>query len=403
MGIAVKIIQSSDTSAWDAYVNVHPKANLYHLSGWKNVIKNAYGHKAYYLIALRSSQLTAHSSRFETGVSEIESTSPSSILAFKPLAECVTGILPLIHLKHFLFGKRLISIPFFDFGGILADNEEAEKALLFKAIHLSGTLKTKNIELRQTEALLPIRKSQQRETESLRGKVTLSELSAMNCVLQTYTGKVRMMLDLPKSAEELMKIFRSKLRNKIKIPLKRGLFPKIGGIELLDDFYKVFSMNMRDLGSPVHSRNLLANVLKEFPERAKIVLVYKEKKPLAGSIIIGFRDVLENPWASFVRKYRSLHANMLLYWAMLEYGCENGYKSFDFGRSTPGEGTYTFKKQWGAKSTPLYWSTISSNGNIIEEELNIKSKFDKAIQCWKKMPVPITKIIGPRIRKHISL
>ena len=54
MDIKVKTIQSTDAPAWDAYVHAHPKATLYHLSGWKNIIEKTYGHKTYYLMAIES-------------------------------------------------------------------------------------------------------------------------------------------------------------------------------------------------------------------------------------------------------------------------------------------------------------------------------------------------------------
>lgn len=78
-----------------------------------------------------------------------------------------------------------------------------------------------------------------------------------------------MLLDLPESSEILMKYFKAKLRSQIKKPLKEGLKPKVGGIELLYDFYKVFSINMRDLGSPVHSQKLMRIVFEEFIEYIK--------------------------------------------------------------------------------------------------------------------------------------
>ena len=49
-------------------------------------------------------------------------------------------------------------------------------------------------------------------------------------------------------------------------PIKEGLTSKTGGAELLDDFYRVFLVNMRDLGSPVHSLKLMRQVLGEFSE-----------------------------------------------------------------------------------------------------------------------------------------
>ncbi len=160
---------------------------------------------------------------------------------------------------------------------------------------------------------------------------------------------------------------------------------------------------MRDLGSPLHSRKLIKHVLKEFSEKARIVLVYKGSEPLACSIIVGFNDTLENPWASALRQYSRLSPNMLIYWTMLEYACDNGFKYFDFGRSTPDEGTYRFKEQWGAKPEPLHWHFISLNGQPINEDTSEKSKFDIAIHYWQKLPVPVTKLLGPMIRKHIGL
>ncbi len=43
------------------------------------------------------------------------------------------------------------------------------------------------------------------------------------------------------------------------------------------------------------------------------------------------------------------------------------------------------------------------DGNPIEDERLEEYRFEKAIQYWKKMPVSITRIFGPMIRKHIGL
>jgi len=346
----IKIIQSvEDSVKWNAYVFSHPKSTLYHLSGWMNVIRKTYGHKTCYLMAAKDDNT-------------------------------VSGVLPLVHLRSFIFGNSLISIPFFDMGGILADDEETEKALLSEAVLLGKRVNAKSIELRHAEA----------------GNLSIPDSL-------TRSHKVRMILDLPESSDILMNSFKAKLRNQIKKPAKEGLQAKIGGLELLEDFYYVFLINMRDLGSPIHSKNFIKNLLEEFPDKAKIVIVYKDNQPLACSLVIGFKKMLQNPWASALKEYSRLSPNMLLYWTMLEYGCNNGYTSFDFGRSTPGEGTYRFKEQWGARPSPLYWHYISLNSREISSEPDEKSKFDKAVEYWKKLPVSLTKIIGPLIRKHIGL
>jgi FemAB-related protein (PEP-CTERM system-associated) len=214
-----------------------------------------------------------------------------------------------------------------------------------------------------------------------------------------------MILELPDTSEILMSSFKAKLRSQIKKALKEGLTAKIGGMELLDDFYDVFSANMRDLGSPVHSRKLIENVLAAFPGQAKIVVVYRRSfQPLACSIIVGFKDTLENPWASALREYSALSPNMLLYWTMLEYACSQRFEQFDFGRSSPGEGAYSFKEQWGAKPMPLNWHYVGLDERPLPSEgASDKARFEKAISYWQKLPVPVTRILGPRIRKYIGL
>ncbi len=366
MTIRIHTLDAKVSEPWDAYVASHPRATLYHLSGWKEVIENTYGHRTYYIFAVD------------------ENGEPPRHAETQPDPGRIVGVLPLVHMKHFLFGNNLISLPYFDLGGLLADGGEAEEAMIREALRLAERLKTDVIELHHEKSV-----------ESLR---TLEKFT-----VETKTHKVRMLLTLPESSEVLMKSFKSKLRSQIKKPMKEGLHAEVGGAELLDDFYQVFAVNMRDLGSPVHSKKLMRNVLARFEEKAKLVLVYKEETPVACSMVIGFRDVLENPWASALRQYSRLSPNMLLYWTMLAHACDNGCRQFDFGRSSPDEGTYKFKKQWGAEPNDLNWQYIRRGRRAAEGPEDEKSKFERAIHYWKKLPVPLTKMIGPRIRKHIRL
>ncbi len=119
MSLKIKTLQPTDFDSSDSYVQSHPNATLYHLSGWKNVIEKTYGHKTYYLMALNTGPVD-----------------PVNPVYISDTKYQLVGILPLVHLKHFIFGNSLISIPFFDMGGILEDDEEAEKALLSEASKL---------------------------------------------------------------------------------------------------------------------------------------------------------------------------------------------------------------------------------------------------------------------------
>lgn len=392
-------LSAEDTRRWDRYVAAHPHGTVYHLSGWLEVVRRTYGHRGYYLMVLESDgEAGSGKAELRTGTATGRGRAIREPVG-EDLGEGsggrVCGVLPMVQLKHPIFGHRLISIPYFDMGGVLADDERVEEALLSEAVKLAREVRAASVELRHLWPLACLRAGS--------GAILDGGISQHGWVTHTRAHKVRMVVELPDSPETLFKSFPSKLRSQIRRPLKEGLTSKIGGAELLDDFYDVFAVNMRDLGSPVHSKRLMANVLHEFPEEAALILVYRENEPVAGSLVIGFGDTLENPWASALRRYSRLSPNMLLYWSMLEFACNQGYRAFDFGRSTPGEGTFKFKEQWGAVPTPFHWHTLSRAGERPPVNESDRARFAKTVEYWQRLPVWLTRIIGPLIRKHIGL
>jgi serine/alanine adding enzyme len=364
--VIFEYIYDAEYKLWDDYATRHPQGNVYQHSFWGKAISQSYGHQVYYLTAAR--------------------TEPSSNIGLKH--KTIVGILPLVHIKNFLFGNCLYSMPYADLGGLLADNPSIELELLHEALKLARKHDIPLVKLRQAN---PSGIGLSQNQEGYRYQIESQQ-------------KVRMLLELPESSEQLMQSFKSKLRSQIHRPLKEGLKAISGSIELMRDFYAVFSENMRDLGSPVHSKTFLNKVVELAGKKARVFIVYSDKQPLACSMTLASGDILANPWASSLHRFSSTSPNMLLYWAMLEYGCDHGFKYFDFGRSTPGEGTYKFKAQWGCIEKPLHWVTFSNQDHQPQiASVNQKSRFNTAMYLWKRTPVSITKIVGPILRKNIGL
>jgi serine/alanine adding enzyme len=345
------IIDNSHQALWDAYVSNHPHASVYHLFAFKQTIEKTYRHKSIYLAAFDE----------ENGR--------------------IVGVLPLFLIKGLVLGKSLVSIPFCDYGGLLYDDENIGMLLYQKALSILAEIKCDILEIRQTYPLPFVFSNENDE------------------IIET---KVRMRLALPTQIDELFASFPAKLRSQIRKPQKEGCIARSGGIELLDDFYKVFVYNMRDLGSPVHSKKMMANMLSLYGLRSRLFVVYKDNLPIACSLVAGLGKSLVNPWASFNKNFRICAPNMLLYWSMMEYAIANGYSFFDFGRSTKDEGTYRFKEQWGALPEPLHWYYHYRIKKPTHKADSGKNK-KRFIAVWQKMPLKITQIIGPIIRRQISL
>ena len=344
--IVPSILGRSDAEilAWDSYVLRSPDTTGYHQSGWRRVIQEAFGHRTYYLAA-----------QGQDG--------------------SVQGILPLVLLASRGFGRFLISLPFVNYGGLVASSREARRLLEARAIEQAQELNADHIELRH-QALMDIS-------------------------WVATERKVSMRLPLPSSYEQLLKEFPSKLRSQVRRAQKEGMTARVGGGECLEEFYAVFSRCMRDLGTPVYAKAFFAKILEVFPKEARICVVSHGATPVAAGFLYGFRSSLEIPWAASDKRFNKLAPNMLLYGTVLEYACQQGFHLFDFGRSSQDSGTYRFKAQWGAQPHQLYWHYWMKDGRPVPQLNPQNPKYALAIRLWQTLPVAVANLLGPHIVKHL--
>ena len=329
---------------WDAYVHNRPEATLYHLAAWANVFTGAFGHETRYLAAEADGQ--------------------------------IVGILPLVVFKSRILRRFSVSLPFVNYGGIVADTPEAERALLEAAIAETRAVGGEFLELRHTRRAFPSLPSKQH--------------------------KVAMILKLEESEERQWTVLNRKVRNQVRKAKTSQLRVGEGGLELVESFYDVFARNMRDLGTPVYSKRWFQHILATFPEHARMLCVWSGEQPVAAALVLQHRDTLEVPSASALRTFNPLCANTLLYWEMLRFAIARGCRSFDFGRSTPGAGTYEFKRQWGAEPHEMTWEYWLATGAEQLPDMSPQNpRVQWAIEVWRRLPVPLTRAVGPLVVRNI--
>jgi FemAB-related protein (PEP-CTERM system-associated) len=275
-----------------------------------------------------------------------------------------------------LFGRYLVSLPYLNYGGVHADDDAVSRRLIDQAVELADRLQVRRLELRREHPASHPRLGHAR------------------------TDKVQMRLDLPGDVEQLEKGLHKKVRNQVKKGRRDVPEVRWGGHDLLNDFYAVFSENMRDLGTPVYSRRLFESILEQFPDRAELCVVRDGAQPLAGALLLHGWGVTEVPSASSLRRYNSTCANMLLYFNLLARAVERGQDVFDFGRATPDSGPYEFKKQWGAQPYPTQWQSYLRAGNL-EETRPDNPRYQWRIRLWKRLPLWLAASVGPWIVRGI--
>lgn len=106
--IQITGLRKEDEKAWDFYVHSSNNSTFYHQIGWKNVVERTYRHKPIYLTAKEEGE--------------------------------IKGVLPLFLMKSILFGTKLVSVSFAPYGGVCADNESIENALIKEAKRITRSL-----------------------------------------------------------------------------------------------------------------------------------------------------------------------------------------------------------------------------------------------------------------------
>ena len=341
--LSLDLATDADHAAWDQFVSAHPRASGYHLWAWRAVFERAFAHETAYIVARSGDRMV--------------------------------GALPLVLFRTALFGQFAVSLPFVNYGGVLAEDEATARALLDYASDLASRRRLSHVELRHTNALFPDLPSKQH--------------------------KVGMHLPLPSTAAIAWDSLDRKVRNQVRKAEKSNLTVQSGGPELLDSFYDVFARNMRDLGTPVYDRRFFREVFRQFPSETRVFLVQLQSATIAAGITYQYGQRIEMPWASALKEHRSLCGNVLLYWHAIQYAIEQRGNIFDFGRSTPHEGTYKFKEQWGAQPQPVCWEYRLLAGQTLPDQSPKNPKFKPAIAIWKHLPLSVTTFIGPRIVRAI--
>lgn len=333
-----------DGNELDAFVIGHPGGSIYHLSCWRALIRHLFGHEALCLYARNA-------------------------------AGEITGLLPVVRLRSVLFGNYMVSMPYVNRGGALADDPVVEEALMCAAAQLAMRKGCSHVEFRDVFPRGP--------EWSLR------------------TDKVAMVLPLAENTQALWKTIGTKCRAQVRRPMREGARVIHGGPELLGDFYAVFARNMRDLGTPVYPRRFFEAVCTAMGDGAALTVVRLGQQPVAAGLLLRDKQRMEVPWASSLRETNGLGTNMLLYWSMLERAVDAGCEEFDFGRSSVGSGTWRFKKQWGAEERQLYWHYWLAPGRAVPAMNPGNPRYRIAIRLWQRLPLTVANLLGPRIVKSL--
>lgn len=328
----------------DAFVDAHPAGLMCHRTDYGAFFRQLYGYEPHYLCA-RSS------------------------------AGHVLGVMPLQHTRHWLTGNRLVNGYGHNYGGILCDNSQIAADLADASVKLGQRLGVGRIEYM---SLLPI---------------------PTQYPLHISREKVAMWVKVCQNETGQWDAIHGKSRNQVRKGQKSGCEIESGGVNRLDDFYRIYTYRMRELGTPAFPKPYLKGILERWPENARLFLVRIGGQCAGGGFLRWYKDIMEMPLAAVLEEYNPACANLFMYWEILKYAVERRMKWFDLGRCDREGPTYRFKERLGGEERPLHYCTWVPEGTKFESFSPDSPRYRRKVELWKRLPLWFTRLAGPWISK----
>jgi len=306
----------------------------------------------------------------------------------------VVGVFPLIQVNSRIYGNRLISLPFCEYGGPLADPNLGDQetrlligALLDAASKLARSLKVRYVETRSPPPGVACDCITDKGYQDLRSYVTFR-------------------IDLSVELHELWARLHRKTRNAVRKPMKEGVKVKdVEGEEELESYYRLYLQTQKRHGTPPHHHRLFERLYDVFSDAGKIRLLMAEYRgnPIGGVIMLRY-DATIFWWNNVTDiRHRSLNSTNLLLWKMIEWGAQNGYRTLDLGRTRKGTAIYRFKSRWGGQEAHLRDFVYFLDSEEKELPDPSQKRYRYLSKLWSSMPTSLAKIIGPKIRGDAGL
>ncbi len=345
-GLSVQRLLPADralAAQWDAFVLACPEATFFHRAGWQNMVREVFHHDTYFLYAQADGR--------------------------------VQGVLPLAHVKSWLFGHALVGLPFAVYGGVAALTPQAAAALELEAQQLAQRLGVAHLELRN---------SQRRHADW-----------PMQDLYVTFRKAI-----LPDEEANLLAIPR-KQRAMVRKGGQRGLVSTLDTD--VDRFFALYADNVLRHGTPALPKRYFRALRAEFgPDCDVLTVSAPDGRALSSVLSFYFRDQVLPYYAGDRIAARELGANDFKYWELMRHACALGLKVFDYGRSKRGSGSYAFKKNWGFEAQPLHYEYCLYQRTAVPQNNPSNARYRLLIEAWRRMPLGLANWLGPFVVRNLG-
>ncbi|WP_262177324.1 GNAT family N-acetyltransferase [Haloarcula laminariae] len=345
--------ECDDRRAWNEFVDRND-GPAYNHWGWSDAVAS-YGHDRWHLVARERA------------------------------SDEIAAALPLYHVESRLFGSKLLSPAFAERGGIVcAETAQASKArrlLLEQTKRLAAELGVDYVSLRGD-----------RDTDA-------AEFDVKNRYV-TF----RRATDV--GADAVWEGVRDSRQRQITQAADNDAleFRVADSMADLKTYYRLYLRTMHRHGSPAHSFEFFETLWDRMQADGhfRLSLILHEGEAINGMVDLSLGSTVYQWGVVNNYDYRDLNGGSLLLWKSLERAAEDGFDAYEFGRTREGSGVYMFKKSFGGTKT-WYDDVHYFPGETVDLPDPEADKYERAKEVWKRLPLTVTRVVGPQVRKQIGI
>jgi len=303
--MSLEFLQITDPR-WVAFISDHPRATIFHHPTWGELLAECYNYH------------------------------PFAVVLMDVKGELIGG-LPIVKANTHLTGERVVALPFSDYCPPLTNDGASLNELIQELQVWRRENKCPQIQIRWP---LP-------EQD---GVYSCEPTARHTTVLSSH-------------GDELFRSFRKGVKSSIHQSEKAGVIIKQGDSWTdLQLFYHLHLQTRRRLGTPVQPLRFFQLLWEKLLSRGLgfLLLGYKDSKLVAGAVFLHWNKTITYKYSASDSAYLNLRPNNLVLWHAIQWGCENGYKLFDWGKSEiENEGLRTFKHGWASEEKLMHYSVLA--------------------------------------------
>lgn len=245
--------------------------------------------------------------------------------------------IPLASMKRPLSTRRWIALPFSDYCTPLADDDHSRQNLLHSLADQALMHSIKRVEIRWSAGFPPY---QQESGQFVHHSIPL-EPDPVNVAGRVHRQQMQNVLRAQKDG----------------IRIQHGT-----SLADMRTFYRLHTITRRKHGIPVQPWIFFTSLQRILENGLGfILLAYYNNQCISAGLFLHWGKTLTYKYSATDPRSYSLRPNHLITWTAIQWGCENTFTTFDFGRSdVEDKGLRSFKCRWGAIETPLVYSYLPS-------------------------------------------